>query len=85
MLDNVKLIGMKSAQPTSFFSGVQVRFRNCGWNYGFSKYFGYFWPGNEDDALTPDITVYQTLEDYQKGIDSVINYIVNGGMIPEPA
>ena len=77
VLDNAKLYGMKSAQPTSFFYGVQLTFRNCGWIYSYSKYFSHFWPGNEDDALTPDVTVYQTLEDYMNGIDTVLKGIVN--------
>ncbi len=38
----------------------------------------YAWPGNDDPALMPDITVYQTLEDYKKGIDTVLNFVLNG-------
>ena len=36
----------------------------------------YDWPENDDPALTPDILVYQTLEDYKNGIDTVLNYVL---------
>ena len=34
------------------------------------------WPGNDDPALMPDVTVYQTLEDYKNGVDTVLKYIL---------
>jgi hypothetical protein len=36
----------------------------------------YFWPGYDEPALMPDITVYQTLEDYKNGIDTVMKYLL---------
>ena len=40
----------------------------------------YLWPGNDDPALMPDITVYQTLEDYRNGIDTVMKYLLGASV-----
>ena len=36
----------------------------------------YLWPGYSYNALMPDITVYQTIEDYKNGIDTVMKYLL---------
>ncbi|MBO4878794.1 MAG: hypothetical protein J5544_00885 [Clostridia bacterium] len=85
VLDNAKLVGSPSAQPTSFFTGLYSTLKNTGYSYAHSKRFGYYWPGNEDPALTPDIIVYQTFEDLQNGVDTVLKSIIGeaiGGIKP---
>ena len=42
----------------------------------------YGWPENNDPALMPDVLVYQTLDDYKNGVDSVLKYVLSDA--PDP-
>lgn len=79
VLNMAKLVGTPTAQPTSFCSGLYSSLPNSKRNYSHTKRFDHFWPDNPSGAaLEPDVTVYQTLEDYRNGVDSVLNRVIYG-------
>ncbi|MGN0628166.1 MAG: S41 family peptidase [Oscillospiraceae bacterium] len=44
--------------------------------FAFGSYYINFWPGYEYDALMPDIEIYQTIEDYANGVDTVLEAVL---------
>ena len=46
-----------------------------GVGYAVSDYYSIIWPDYPYDALMTDITVYQTVEDYKNGVDTVMEEI----------
>ncbi|MDY2925588.1 MAG: hypothetical protein SOT06_00705, partial [Eubacteriales bacterium] len=75
-LDRVTLVGSPSAQPTHFFYRGLFNLPNSGIYCQCSGYFVDFYPGYEEPALQPDVLIYQTIEDYANGIDSVLEYVL---------
>ncbi|MBQ7874536.1 MAG: hypothetical protein IJ306_05175 [Oscillospiraceae bacterium] len=49
---------------------------NFGVYFSFGSYYAKFWPDYEYDALMPDITIYQTIEDYKNGVDTVLEAVL---------
>lgn len=49
---------------------------NYGIRFSFGSYYAKFWPGYEYDALMPDITIHQTIEDYKNGVDTVLEAVL---------
>ena len=79
-LESVKLVGSPAGQPTEFFAGaVSLETPNSSVFCQISTCRASFWPGCHDDALMPDVTVYQSYEDFLNGVDSVLRYILEGG------
>ena len=74
--ENVRLIGTPGGQPVRFFEGSSFVLKNSGIYCRCSTGLLDAWPGYEGDALMPDVTVYQTLEDFCEGYDSVLKYIL---------
>ncbi|MCR5428697.1 MAG: hypothetical protein K6F16_06865 [Lachnospiraceae bacterium] len=77
--DDVLLVGAPAGEPANgmFFESVPFSTPNKNLKpYISSHTLMNNWPGNDDPALRPDITVYQTLEDYKNGVDTVLKYIL---------
>lgn len=73
---NAKLVGTPGGQPPRFFVGNTITLPNSGITVGCSSKLYDFWPGYEGDALMPDVTVYETIDDFLNGYDSVLKYIL---------
>lgn len=76
---NVVLVGEPAGMPPNggFGSGGKLNSpnRHIIGSYAVRDRF-VSWPGNDDPALMPDVIVYQTLEDYKNGIDTVLNNLL---------
>lgn len=76
--DQAKLVGTPTAQfPNSPAAQYGYTLPNHGATFYVSSNYFMFAPGETDTALRPDITVYQTWEDYQNNIDTVLNYVLS--------
>ena len=75
-VEGAKIVGSLGGQPTAFFVGGQFKLPNSGFIGQCSSVWDDFWPGNTDEALTPDVIVENTLEDFLNGCDSVLKYIL---------
>ena len=73
---NAKLVGTPGGQAPRFFAGSTITLPNSGITVGCSSKLYDFWPGYEGDALMPDVTVYETLDDFLNGYDTVLKYIL---------
>ncbi len=76
-VENAKLVGTPGGQPVRFFVGNTFTLPNSGITVACSAKYYDFWPGYEEgEALMPDVIVYQTLDDFLNGYDSVMKYIL---------
>ena len=78
---DVVLVGQPAGMPPNgaFGAGAELYSPNQHIIGGYAVRDRYYsWPGNDDPALMPDIIIYQTLEDYKNGIDTVLNVLLNG-------
>ena len=74
-LPNAVIVGTPGGQSPVFFAGRSYALPNSG-HYFWVSQGGYnYWPDYEHETMLPDITVYQTLEDYKLGIDTVMEYV----------
>lgn len=72
------LVGTPTGQPANNWGNPSsYNTLNNKVHFRVSKEFWMFAESDEDDAIMPDITVYQTLEDYKQGIDTVLEYVRN--------
>ena len=69
---NMPLLSSRIKNYYTPFEGVWI-------NYFPTSLLFDVWPEREDKAFNPDITVYETAEDYRNGIDSVLKAIVDLG------
>lgn len=77
-VNDVVIVGAPAGQPPNFFTGqVYETLPNYGLGFQISAYYALTWQNYEYDALMPDIAVYQTLEDYMQGIDTVLEAVRN--------
>lgn len=77
-LDNVTIVGEPTGQTPNFFAGatvLQLRKHNVAFSLSMSYFEGD--PSFEEAALMPDILVYQNLTDYQLGIDTVLQTVLD--------
>lgn len=75
-LTNSLLVGTPAGQPTNFFAASHnFTLPNSGYTFSVSNMWYEYWPDYEYETLMPDVTVYQTLEDYRNGIDTVLEYV----------
>ena len=79
-IEGAKLVGTPAGQPPNC-SGAPILYSTPNYEVTFKVSDNYLYsaPGNTDDAIYPDITVYQSWEDYQNGIDTVLKYVVTLG------
>lgn len=79
--DNTVLVGTPGGQPANFFTSYQS-YNMPNSNHAFSM-SDFFWIADENDtndALMPDIALYQTAEDFAAGIDTVLEAILSGNL-----
>lgn len=76
-LSNAVIVGMPGGQSPNFFAGAAYTLPNSGCAFWVSGLCYSYSPDYEYETLMPDITVYQTLEDYKQGIDTVMEYVRN--------
>lgn len=75
-VDGITLVGTPTAQSPQFFaSAMNAATPNYKLNFSISKMHFNCWEGFEGDALMPDITIRQTLEDYMNGVDTVLEFV----------
>lgn len=76
-VDDAVIVGTPAGQPPDFFTGQAYEtLPNSGLGFQISACYAVTWKDYEYDALMPDVTVYQTLEDYQLGVDTVLKYVL---------
>lgn len=76
-VEDVVIVGTPAGQPPDFFTGQAYEtLPNSGLGFQISACYAVTWKDYEYDALMPDVTVYQTLEDYQLGVDTVLKYVL---------
>lgn len=84
MSEKTLLVGEPGGQPANFFASVHTyQMPNSGSSFTMSDCW---WVTNEfdtNDALMPDVILYQTLEDYKNGVDTVLDRVLNGEVTAE--
>lgn len=81
-LENVVLVGAPAGQPVNFYGSVEdITTPNEKITFRLPGAWWIIDPEDTDEALMPDIQVLQTLEDYQNGMDTVLQavYAMIGG------
>ena len=79
-LPNALLVGVPAGQPANFFAAPkELTLPNSGYAFTVSDMWYEYWTGYPYDALMPDITIYQTLEDYTNGVDTVLEAVLAMG------
>lgn len=79
MSPQVKLVGTPGGQPANFFASVHSY--ELPWSGEWFAMSDTFWisdASDTGDALMPDVVLYQTLEDFAQGRDTVIHRIIQG-------
>ena len=77
-MESARIVGTPGGQPANFWGGVQGFYLpNSGLYFQRPSTFCNNIPGDENDALMPDIIIYQTIEDYRNGIDTVLEAVKN--------
>ena len=72
------LVGTPTGQPANNWGNPSsYNTLNNKVHFRVSKEFWMFAESAEDDAIMPDVLLYQTLEDYKQGIDTVMEYVRN--------
>ena len=76
-INGAKLVGSPTGQPANSFGPINEYLTpNYEMVFYISDCFYNFIPDEDDDAIYPDFTVYQTWEDYQSNIDTVLEYVL---------
>ena len=75
-IEGAQLVGTPAGQPANT-SAMAMTYTtpNNQMKFRVSDNYMYCDPGNDADSVYPDITVYQTWEEYQAGIDTVLEYV----------
>ena len=72
------LVGTPTGQPANNWGNPSsYNTLNNKVHFRVSNEFWMFAESAEDDAIMPDVLLYQTLEDYKQGIDTVLEYVRN--------
>lgn len=79
-MDNVLLVGMPAGSGSEqlgyrYFSSFTMS--NTGFTYQVANTWYEVMPNESYDALQPELEIYQNLEDYKCGIDTVLSTIIN--------
>ena len=74
-IEGAVLVGTPTGQSCRSF-GNYANYATPNYSLNFCVSQDYFRLGPDADAVYPDITVYQTWEDYQDGIDTVLEYVL---------
>lgn len=73
------LVGTPAAQPANMLALNQRtpdKMPNSGYEFQVSRKYAIAAPDCDEQSLFPDITVYQTIDDYKIGKDTVLEYIL---------
>ena len=77
-IDGAVLAGSPTAQlincPADSFAYILP---NSGYNFRISSEYFRYVPSENADALYPDVTIYQTWDDYLQSVDSVLHYALS--------
>ena len=75
------LVGTPGGQPANFFTSYQsYNMPNSDHAFSMSDFFYYGDDNDTDEALMPDIALYQTADDFAAGIDTVLEAILSGNL-----
>ena len=75
------LVGTPGGQPANFFTSYQsYNMPNSDHAFSMSDFFYYGDDNDTDEALMPDIALYQTADDFAAGIDTVLKAILSGNL-----
>ena len=75
---DVILVGCPTAEYPNLFGvyNYSSEINSSGIYFQIGQYYVKSWPDYEYDALMPDITIYQTIEDYKNGVDTVLEAVL---------
>lgn len=74
---NAVIVGSASEGPNFYtHNGPYFYLPNNGFRFTCSDRMLISWPGYEYDVLMPDIEIYQTVEDYKNGVDTVLEAVL---------
>lgn len=77
-IDGAKLVGSPTGEFINCFgNGPEFETPNFGVRFQVSEFYFRCESGEESDAVYPDITIYQTWEDYQNNVDTVLEYVLS--------
>lgn len=77
---DVILAGTPAGEAPGFFAGIfseDYVLPNCGVEFTVPTQYYQPFPANEENIILPDLLIYPTLSDYQNGIDTVLEYVLN--------
>lgn len=78
-IDGAKLVGTPAGSGVNYLtSTVNYTLPNSGLKFYLNTKLRMDYPEYTANTLTPDVVIYQTLEDYKNGIDTVFEAAVNG-------
>lgn len=78
---NTVLVGTPGGQPANFFTSFKsYNMPNSDHGFSMSDFFWYSDENDTNEALMPDIELYQTAEDFAAGIDTVLETILSGNL-----
>lgn len=76
-IESAQLVGSPAGQYVNFFSTPNnYSLPNHGYSFGVSSVFLWGAQNATDTTLMPDIQVCQTLDDYRRNIDTVLEYVL---------
>lgn len=77
---NAVLVGQPAGQPPNFFADARkFTLPNSQISFAVSDMWYCYWPDYAHETLMPDILIYQTLEDYMNGVDTVLAFVLANG------
>lgn len=79
IVENAVLVGTPTGEPPVLCGARETyTMPNSGHFFFVSTRYYDLWPGYEGNAIRPDITIYQTVEDVKNGVDTVLTQVLNG-------
>lgn len=78
LLTNALIIGEPtSGSPNTFGRGQDIELPNSGISLRISSNYQEYYPNYDYKTLMPDVLISRTLNDYKKGLDPVLEYILS--------
>ncbi len=78
LTENTVFVGSPGGQPANFFGAVyDYTTPNYGFTFRMSDCYTVTNENDTNEALMPDVVIYQTVEDSRLGIDTVMQYILS--------
>lgn len=77
-VENVVIVGTPAGQPPNFFANAQVyTLRKHDVSFTISTNYTECVADFSGSALMPDVIIYQKLDDYMNGVDTVLEYVLS--------